>query len=160
MFEMARDHARLSTNFEVVGGYLSPVNDSYRKSGLVSARHRVAMCELACRRSSDWVMLDPWEATQPDYTPTAAVLDHYKAEINDKRGGIDVVVGEGESRRTEKRQAKIVLLAGSDLIQTMSEPGLWAEQDVRLVPLPLLFFFPLFFFNPSCSLFNFPFQLR
>jgi hypothetical protein len=137
MFEMARDHARLSTNFEVVGGYLSPVNDSYRKSGLVAAHHRIAMCELACRRSSDWIMLDRWEAVQDDYTPTAPVLDHFNAEINEKRGGVDVVVGEGEERRTEKRRVKIVLLAGSDLIQTMSEPGVWAEQDVRALSLSL-----------------------
>lgn len=37
MFEMARDYIKQQTKFEVVGGYLSPVNDQYKKPGLVSA---------------------------------------------------------------------------------------------------------------------------
>lgn len=37
MFEMARDFIKQSTDFEVVGGYLSPVNDEYKKPGLLCA---------------------------------------------------------------------------------------------------------------------------
>lgn len=40
MFEMAADYVKLSTDFEIVGGYLSPVSDAYRKAGLASAEHR------------------------------------------------------------------------------------------------------------------------
>jgi nicotinamide mononucleotide adenylyltransferase len=40
MFEMARDYCRHSTEFEIVGGYLSPVSDQYVKPGLLSAEHR------------------------------------------------------------------------------------------------------------------------
>jgi nicotinamide mononucleotide adenylyltransferase len=40
MFEMAVDFVRQNTEFEVVGGYLSPVSDMYRKPGLLSAAHR------------------------------------------------------------------------------------------------------------------------
>lgn len=40
MFEMAADYAKFSTDFEVVGGYLSPVADAYKKAGLTSADHR------------------------------------------------------------------------------------------------------------------------
>lgn len=40
MFEMAVDYVRQNTEFEVVAGYLSPVNDSYKKPGLLSAQHR------------------------------------------------------------------------------------------------------------------------
>jgi nicotinamide mononucleotide adenylyltransferase len=40
MFEMAADYAKFSTNFEVVGGYLSPVSDAYKKAGLATADHR------------------------------------------------------------------------------------------------------------------------
>lgn len=42
MFEMAADYVRFSTDFELVGGYLSPVSDAYRKGGLASAEHRYA----------------------------------------------------------------------------------------------------------------------
>lgn len=40
MFEMAADYVRFNTDFEIVGGYLSPVSDAYKKAGLASAEHR------------------------------------------------------------------------------------------------------------------------
>jgi len=40
MFEMARDYVRQNTDFEIVGAYLSPVSEEYKKPGLLSARHR------------------------------------------------------------------------------------------------------------------------
>ncbi|GAA5942165.1 nicotinamide/nicotinic acid mononucleotide adenylyltransferase [Sporobolomyces koalae] len=133
MFEMARDDARTNTEFEVVGGYLSPVNDAYAKLGLASATHRVNMCQAAVTDTSDWLMVDPWEARQPAYLPTAQVLDHFDHELNTVRGGADVVVTDPESgeTRVEKRRVRIMLLAGSDLILTMSEPGVWADQDLH-----------------------------
>ena len=40
MFEMAKDYIRQNTDFEIVGGYLSPVSDQYNKPGLLAAHHR------------------------------------------------------------------------------------------------------------------------
>jgi hypothetical protein len=40
MFVMAGDYVKHNTQFEVVGGYLSPVSDAYRKQGLAPAEHR------------------------------------------------------------------------------------------------------------------------
>jgi hypothetical protein len=40
MFEMAQDYVRQNTDYEIVGGYLSPVSDMYKKPGLLSATHR------------------------------------------------------------------------------------------------------------------------
>lgn len=40
MFEMAADYVKFNTDFELVGGYLSPVSDAYKKTGLASAVHR------------------------------------------------------------------------------------------------------------------------
>jgi nicotinamide mononucleotide adenylyltransferase len=40
MFEMAADYVKFSTNFELVGAYLSPVSDAYKKAGLAAAHHR------------------------------------------------------------------------------------------------------------------------
>ncbi|KAK4048353.1 Nicotinamide/nicotinic acid mononucleotide adenylyltransferase 1 [Microbotryomycetes sp. JL201] len=133
MFEMARDDARLNTDYSVVGGYLSPVNDRYLKPGLASATHRLNMCNLAVQDMSEWIMVDPWEAKQPDYTPTAQVLDHFDHELNTVRGGADVLVTDPDTGETriEKRRIQIKLLAGSDLIMTMSEPGVWAEKDLH-----------------------------
>ncbi|GAA5820428.1 hypothetical protein JCM11251_005622 [Rhodosporidiobolus azoricus] len=132
LFEMARDDAMFNTSFSVVGGYLSPVNDRYAKLGLASAKHRVKMCQDAVDDTNDWLMVDPWEARQPRYLPTAQVLDHFDHEINTVRGGADVVwTDENGVEWREKRRVRIMLLAGSDLILTMSEPGVWAEKDLH-----------------------------
>ena len=121
MFEMAADYARFNTNFEVVGAYLSCVGDAYKKTGLVKAEHRINMCSLAVQQSS-WIGVDPWEALHSEYLPTARVLDHFEHEINEVRGGVETPVG--------KKKCRIALLAGADLIQTMSTPGVWAQADI------------------------------
>lgn len=79
--------------------------------------HRIRMCELACDQTSDWIMVDPWEAIQPEYQPTAVVLDHIATEVNDVLGGIAPYEG---APRSEYKRAHISLLSGSDLLQTMS----------------------------------------
>lgn len=124
MFEMAMDAIREQTRFEVVGGYYSPVSDNYKKQGLAPAYHRVRMCELACERTSSWLMVDAWESLQPTYTRTAKVLDHFNEEINIKRGG--VIFPDGT-----KKGVKIMLLAGGDLIESMGEPNVWADEDLH-----------------------------
>lgn len=40
MFSLAFDFIRFNTNYEVVGSYLSPVSDHYKKQGLAPAHHR------------------------------------------------------------------------------------------------------------------------
>ncbi|OLL24096.1 Nicotinamide/nicotinic acid mononucleotide adenylyltransferase 1 [Neolecta irregularis DAH-3] len=138
IFEMALDNIRESTNYEVIGGYYSPVSDNYRKPGLALAQHRVRMCELACERtrynetlieieidrSSSWLMVDAWESLQGQYTRTAVVLDHFDHEINEVRGGT-------KTKNGDFRKVKIMLLAGGDLIESMGEPDVWADEDLH-----------------------------
>lgn len=121
---MAADSVNESTNYEIMGGFFSPVSDAYLKPGLVAGRHRVRMCELACERTSNWMSVDAWEALQPDYMPTAQVLDHFEEEINVKRGGVRTSKG-------DLRKCQIMLLAGGDLITSMGEPGVWADEDLE-----------------------------
>ncbi|KAJ4393424.1 Nicotinamide/nicotinic acid mononucleotide adenylyltransferase 1 [Gnomoniopsis smithogilvyi] len=123
MFEMASDYAKFNTKYEIVGGFLSPVSEAYKKQGLASAKHRIQMCSFAASKTSDWLSCDPWEAIQPDYVPTAQVLDHFDHEINVVLGGCEDVHG-------NKQPVRIALLAGADLIQTMSTPGVWSEKDL------------------------------
>ncbi|ODV86690.1 hypothetical protein CANARDRAFT_230638 [[Candida] arabinofermentans NRRL YB-2248] len=126
MFEMALDSIRESTKFEVLGGYYSPVSDNYKKPGLAASAHRVRMCELACERTSSWLMVDAWESLQPKYTRTALVLDHFNQEININRGGVLK-----SNSSTERIGVKIMLLAGGDLIESMGEPNVWADLDLH-----------------------------
>lgn len=70
-------------------------------------------------------LVDPWEALHEDYLETAKVLDHFEHEINQVRGGIQTPDG--------PKKARIALLAGADLIQTMSAPGVWAPKDIDYI---------------------------
>ncbi|KAJ3252385.1 hypothetical protein HK103_001598 [Boothiomyces macroporosus] len=122
MFEMAYDYIQ-DTNFEIIGGYFSPVSDAYAKPGLAPWQHRVNMCALACQDST-WIMVDSWEPSQVDYIRTAKVLDHFNEYLN-KDGGLLV--------NNERKHIRIVLLAGGDLIQSFAVPNLWKEQDLYYI---------------------------
>jgi nicotinamide mononucleotide adenylyltransferase len=82
------------------------------------------MCQLAIDKASSWLMVDTWEAEKKEYQPTAKVLDHFEHEINEVRKGVDC--GNGK-----RKNVRIALLAGADLIQTMSTPGVWSEKDLE-----------------------------
>ncbi|KAL2174549.1 uncharacterized protein P884DRAFT_249649 [Thermothelomyces heterothallicus CBS 202.75] len=131
MFEMASDFVRFNTDFEVCGGYLSPVSDAYKKVGLAPGVHRVNMCARAVEQSS-WLMVDPYETVncdekgEPRYVPTAKVLRHFDYEINEVLGGIEGTDG-------QRKKARIALLAGADLVMSMGEPGLWAPKDLDTI---------------------------
>ncbi|KAH9876702.1 hypothetical protein J1614_003834 [Plenodomus biglobosus] len=126
MFEEAADYCEFETNYEVIGGFFSPVGDAYKKAGLASAQHRINMTRIAVEDSSKWIGVDPWEPLHKEYLPTVKVLDHFAYELNDVMGGIAPEGG-------EKRPIHVALLAGADLIQTMSTPGLWAAEDLSRI---------------------------
>jgi nicotinamide mononucleotide adenylyltransferase len=79
------------------------------------------------RQASQWLLADPWEVFQ-SYQRTAVVLDHFDYEINTVLGGTQV------RSLDKKRRIRVVRLAGSDLISTISEPGVWSEEDVSDIP--------------------------
>ena len=60
------------------------------------------MCKLATENTSSWLMVDPWEAFQPEYQRTAVVLDHFDHEINEVFGG--VVTKEGALQISSLKQ--------------------------------------------------------
>lgn len=117
VLEMARDWFALSEQIAVIGGYLSPVSDAYKKKELISSVHRIKMCELAVR-DSDWLMVDTWEATRPFYTPTLQVLNHFATHVN-------------TTLNNPSPPVQIALLCGADLLASFNVPGVWAQQDVR-----------------------------
>jgi nicotinamide mononucleotide adenylyltransferase len=81
------------------------------------------MCQLAVDQTSDWLMVDTWEPLQKEYQPTAVVLDHIDYEINTVRQGVEA--GDGT-----RKPVRVALLAGADLVHTMSTPGVWSEKDL------------------------------
>lgn len=83
---------------------------------------------LAVEKTSTWLMVDAWESLQDEYQRTAVVLDHFDEEINGGPSG-GVLLSDGSRRRI-----RVMLLAGGDLIQSMGEPGVWADADVCAPP--------------------------
>jgi nicotinamide mononucleotide adenylyltransferase len=126
MFEEAADFCKFETGYEVVGGFFSPVGDAYKKAGLAPAHDRINMTRIAVQDSSKWISVDAWEPLHKEYLPTVKVLDHFNYELNDVMGGIETANG-------EKKRVHVALLAGADLIQTMSTPGLWAQEDLNRI---------------------------
>ncbi|KAJ1697934.1 hypothetical protein LUZ63_006446 [Rhynchospora breviuscula] len=118
MFELARDELT-ARGFIVLGGYLSPVNDAYKKIDLISGFHRIRMCELACK-SSSFVMVDPWEANQSSYQRTLMVLSRIQNSLL-KSGYVD------------KGSLKVMLLCGSDLLESFGTPGVWIVDQIRTI---------------------------
>lgn len=116
-FELARDTLN-SHGFCVIGGYMSPVNDAYKKKGLISAKHRIAMCHLACK-SSDFIMVDQWEASQNTYQHTLTVLSRIKTLLSNSGLESDLL--------------KVMLVCGSDLLKSFSSPGVWIPEHVRTI---------------------------
>ncbi|XP_071732430.1 nicotinamide/nicotinic acid mononucleotide adenylyltransferase-like isoform X2 [Rutidosis leptorrhynchoides] len=118
LFELARD-ALNSKGFNVVGGYMSPVNDAYKKKGLIQAGHRIAMCQLACK-SSEFIMVDSWEAKQPSFQRSLTVLSRIKSFFCDN--GI-----------VPSACLKVMLVCGSDLLESFGVPGAWMPEQVRTI---------------------------
>ena len=65
---------------QVIGGIISPVNDSYGKKDLIPAKHRCQMVRMALEKN-DWIQLDTWECQQSSWLETAKVLAHHKQNI-------------------------------------------------------------------------------
>jgi nicotinamide mononucleotide adenylyltransferase len=70
MFSLAYDYVKTNTDFVVIGAYLSPVGDAYKKAGLAPAHNRIDMARLAANtrtQTTDLLMVDPWEAAHSEY---------------------------------------------------------------------------------------------
>uniref|UniRef100_A0A8C9FN24 Nicotinamide/nicotinic acid mononucleotide adenylyltransferase 2 n=1 Tax=Pavo cristatus TaxID=9049 RepID=A0A8C9FN24_PAVCR len=178
--ERARDYLHKTGRFIVIGGIVSPVHDSYGKTGLVSSRHRLTMCQLAVQ-SSDWIRVDPWECYQDTWQTTCSVLEHHRDLMKRVTGcilsnvntpSITPVIGQPQNESTQPIyqnnnvsnkptaakilgkvgeslsriccvrppmerftfvELRILLLCGSDLLESFCIPGLWNESDMEVI---------------------------
>ncbi|KAJ6817481.1 nicotinamide/nicotinic acid mononucleotide adenylyltransferase [Iris pallida] len=90
MFELAKD-ALQSDGYVVLGGYMSPVNDVYKKKG-----------------------------HQSSYQRTLTVLSRVQGSLCN-------------SGMINKESLKVMLLCGSDLLQSFTIPGAWIPDQVRTI---------------------------
>nr|XP_061795865.1 nicotinamide/nicotinic acid mononucleotide adenylyltransferase 3-like [Nerophis lumbriciformis] len=132
LFELARDHMHSTGHYQVVGGIVSPVSDSYGKQGLVLAKHRIAMAKLALQ-SSNWVKVDEWESQQPDWTETVVTMRYHYGRIlkeYEQRMHEDSI---GSSSSSQSTPPQLKLLCGADFLDTFKIPGLWRDDHIQEV---------------------------
>ncbi|CAB1326184.1 unnamed protein product [Coregonus sp. 'balchen'] len=120
MFEKAREYLHKTGKFIVIGGIISPVHDSYGKP-------RVTGCILSNVNtpSTTPVIGQPQNKTQ-----TAIYQNHNT--INNKP-----IANEnanlGTAMRYEEIELRILLLCGSDLLESFCIPGLWKDSDMEVI---------------------------
>ncbi|KAL6912357.1 hypothetical protein ACP4OV_001162 [Aristida adscensionis] len=90
MFELAKDELQ-QLGYCVLGGYMSPVNDAYKK-----------------------------KAMQKSYQRTLTVLSRIRNYL-------------GKDGLADKGRLKVMLLCGSDLLESFSTPGVWIPDQVRSI---------------------------
>ncbi|XP_040535014.1 nicotinamide/nicotinic acid mononucleotide adenylyltransferase 3 isoform X2 [Gallus gallus] len=139
LFELARDHLHQTGRYRVIEGIMSPVSDDYRKKGLVSARHRIAMAKLALE-TSDWIRVDPWETEQASWTETVKVLrHHYNESVRLLQSRKEIMKSiQPTERSTENSLSsqysvlpELKLLCGADFLQTFQTPNLWKKEHLQ-----------------------------
>ena len=140
MFELAKDYLEDTGRYKVVKGIISPVGGGYKKKGLIEAHHRMQMAQLA-RGGCDWITVDPWESSQPEWMETVKVARHHCDEL--------VAVGQNKELQRRRRSARkenspqdfpprhatrqnprLMLLCGADVLDSFGIPNLWKEKDV------------------------------
>ncbi|KAM9855711.1 nicotinamide/nicotinic acid mononucleotide adenylyltransferase 1 isoform 2-T2 [Aulostomus maculatus] len=144
MFEVARDYLENTGQYRVLRGIISPVSDGYKKKGLIEASHRLEMARLASE-DSDWITVDPWEGSQPEWMETVKVAQHHYEELlsaGQNQDDVDTVKYtkrrciEDESQHQAKDcllcsdDPQLMLLCGADVLVSFGIPNLWKEEDI------------------------------
>ncbi|CAH3185302.1 unnamed protein product [Porites evermanni] len=91
MFELARDALHTTGIYSVIRGFISPVNDGYKKKDLIKSEHRVQMCKLGVG-TSDWISVHDWESKQPGWLETVKVLTHITDEVQNDFPGFNNII--------------------------------------------------------------------
>ncbi|KAK9904145.1 hypothetical protein WJX75_005392 [Coccomyxa subellipsoidea] len=139
MFELAAQELTRA-DYDVLGGYMSPVHTAYSKKGLAPAEHRVRMCELAAE-TSPLIMVDSWEAAQKHCQYSLHVLQHLEHAVNEAcstgccTAGTDHLSTAGRPNSVDlvAQQARVrsMLLCGADMVESLTVPGVWRPEHVR-----------------------------
>ncbi|XP_019744443.1 nicotinamide/nicotinic acid mononucleotide adenylyltransferase 3 isoform X1 [Hippocampus comes] len=132
LFELARDHMHSTGQYQVVGGIVSPVSDSYGKQGLTLAKHRIAMAKMALQ-SSNWVKVDEWESQQADWTETVVTMRHHYGRILNEYEQRIREDSSGIRGHSQSIPPQLKLLCGADFLETFKIPGLWRDDHMEEV---------------------------
>ncbi|XP_022655392.1 nicotinamide/nicotinic acid mononucleotide adenylyltransferase 1-like isoform X2 [Varroa jacobsoni] len=84
--------------------------------------------EITCTpRTSDWIRVDDWEISQPEWTCTRDVLKHYEEGFN--KHGILSNFSRDQSH-LNSGAIRVMLLCGNDFLESFAIPGLWKADHI------------------------------
>nr|AGU68192.1 nicotinamide-nucleotide adenylyltransferase [Herpetomonas muscarum] len=112
-----------AVEYEVLGGFLSPVSDAYGKPGLAPLATRLEILDLALADHPE-LDVDEWEGLQETYTRTAIVLGHLEDALNEWQKNLfpsEAVC----SPETTRLPIRVVFACGADLFESFLRPGCW-----------------------------------
>lgn len=138
MFERARNHFEMIMNCKVLEGIISPVNDAYKKPGLISSVHRMHMLHLALK-TSNWIRADDWECTRKEWCRTLIALCHFRDELilkyasNKQTNGLEASTPKKPCTSHTEPNLRLFMLCGSDFLESFSVPNLWSDEDIESI---------------------------
>ncbi|ORC87711.1 nicotinamide mononucleotide adenylyltransferase [Trypanosoma theileri] len=113
----------------VVGGFVSPVNDHYKKEELRPFAQRSAICAASLREHPS-LALDEWEGLQPNYVRTFYVLEHLQESVQ-RWYETDASPNEEQLAWVRQHPVRVVFLCGGDLFSSFLRPGCWPLELLR-----------------------------
>jgi nicotinamide mononucleotide adenylyltransferase len=81
------------------------------------------MCQIAVEDSS-WLMVDSWECSRSEYSPTFLVMEHFRRQMDSFYGD----------------RVQLAFVCGSDLYHSLFDPEIWPKEHV------CCFFFVIFLY--------------
>ena len=118
---------QIEDKFQVVVGYISPVNQEYGKPGLADTEHRLNMCNLGVQ-NSNWIHVDPWEIKlEPE--DTKKLRDEFGCDPTFK--GVPTVAVIRHLRELVKMP--IGFVCGADLFIGFENKNWWTDQEIELM---------------------------
>jgi nicotinamide mononucleotide adenylyltransferase len=118
------------SEFQVIGGYLSPVHNAYGKESLttVTAEQRMEMCRLASQES-DWIDVSEWEIAQSNWTRTVRVLEMFEKVLNEQYKDVLLSKLTPDQPTKDMLHIHVKLLAGADLLDSLRFEDIWPKDD-------------------------------
>ncbi|CBZ25494.1 conserved hypothetical protein [Leishmania mexicana MHOM/GT/2001/U1103] len=128
LYDAAKQSIDGADGHVVLGGFLSPVGDAYRKPGLHSAADRVQIMRKALCHHPD-LNVDTWECQQPVYTRTFFVLQALEEHVNAWYAQSEPA--EMEWLASRDLRVRVVFVCGADLFSSFWIPGCWPLRLLR-----------------------------
>ena len=102
----------------VIEGIISPVADTFGKSDLVSAEHRLRMSELAASSNDFLIRADGWECSKVEWTRTGEISCRINIKFYREHLVSVLRHHHTELKRRHATELRLIFLCGADVFQS------------------------------------------